>query len=125
MFTDIFQKLILLIFAVLFLWSAAVILLRLKNVNRTERIVILKTAEYFNAWIILLCFVTTMIYGIFNHYELKKSVHAIISLNYSEASQALNSNGTRYNMSEIICDEVVEKAINSIGKICNVNITVR
>ena len=60
---------------------------------------------------ILICFVTTMVYGVFNHIELKKSVHAIISLNYSEASQALNSNGTRYNMAEIISDEVVEKAI--------------
>ncbi|MBQ8904224.1 MAG: hypothetical protein IJY73_08080, partial [Oscillospiraceae bacterium] len=71
----------------------------------------MKTAEYFNAWIILVCFVTTMIYGIFNHFELKKSVHAIVSLNYSEASQALNSNGTRYNMAEVICDEVVDRAI--------------
>ena len=84
---------------------------RFKNVNRAERTQIFKTAEYFNAWIILLCFVTTMFYGIFNHFELKKSVHAIVSLNYSEASQALNSNGTRYNMAEIISDEVVETAI--------------
>ncbi|MBE7024125.1 MAG: hypothetical protein E7412_06660 [Ruminococcaceae bacterium] len=111
MLTDILQKLIVLVFGVLFVMSAARILIRWKNVNRTERTQILKTAEYFNAWIILVCFVTTMIYGIFNHFELKKSVHAIVSLNYSEASQALNSNGTRYNMAEVICDEVVERAI--------------
>ncbi len=111
MFVEIMQKLIILIVGVLFLASAAVILLRLKNVNRTERIQIFKTAEYFNAWVILVCFVTTMVYGIFNHVHLKKSVHAILSLNYSEASGAQNSNGTRYNMAEIISDEVVEKAI--------------
>ncbi len=111
MLTDILQKLIVLVFGVLFVMSAARILIRWKNVNRTERTQILKTAEYFNAWIILVCFVTTMIYGIFNHFELKKSVHAIVSLNYSEASQALNSNGTRYNMAEVICDEVVDRAI--------------
>ncbi len=111
MITDILQKLVLLIFGVLFLVSAVIILLRFKNVNRTERINILKTAEFFNAWIILVCFITTMIYGVFNHFELKKSVHAIVSLNYSEASAALNSNGTRYNMAEIISDEVVERAI--------------
>ncbi len=105
------QKLIILIVGVLFLASVAIIFFRSKNVNHTERTQIFKTAEYFNAWIILVCFITTMIYGIFNHFELKKSVHAIISLNYSEASQALNSNGTRYNMAEIISDEVVEKAI--------------
>ena len=101
MITSIIQKLIILIVGVLFVASAAIISLRYKNVNRTERTQIFKTAEYFNAWIILICFVTTLIYGIFNHFELKKSVHAIISLNYSEASQAQNSNGTRYNMAEM------------------------
>ncbi len=111
MVTDILQKLIIIIVGVLFAASAAVILLRLKNVNRTERTQIFKTAEYLNAWIILFCFVLTIAYGIINHFEMKKSVHAIVSLNYSEASQALNSNGTRYNMAEIISDEVVEKAI--------------
>jgi len=111
MLIGILQKLILLIVGLVLIWSAAVILIRLKNVNRAERVQIFKTAEYLNAWIILICFVTTMIYGIFNHYDLKKSVHAIVSLNYSEASQALNSNGTRFNMAEIISDEVVEKAI--------------
>ena len=111
MFTDILLKSIILIVGVLFVLSAAIIFFRLKNVNRTERTQIFKTAQYFNAWIILVCFITTMMYGIFNHFDLKKSVHAIISLNYSEASGALNSNGTRYNMAEIISDEVVEKAI--------------
>ena len=111
MITDLIQKLIILIFGVLFLTSAAIIFIRFKNVNRTERIQIFKTAEYLNAWIILVCFVATLVYGIFNHFELKKSVNAIVSLNYSEASQALNSNGTRYNMAEIISDEVVERAI--------------
>ena len=111
MITDILQKLIVLIFGVLFIASATIIFFRFKNTNRTECTQIFKTAEYLNAWIILLCFITTIIYGIFNHFEMKKSVHAIVALNYSEASQALNSNGTRYNMAEIISDEVVERAI--------------
>lgn len=111
MITDILQKLIVLIVGALFVLSAGIILWRFKNVNRTERIQIFKTAQYFNAFVLLLCFVTTMVYGIFNHIQLKKSVHAIVALNYSEASQALNSNGTRYNMAEIISDEVVGRAI--------------
>ncbi len=121
MFTDILQKLIILIVGLLFVASAAIICLRLKNVKRSESTQIFKTAEYFNAWIILVCFVTTMIYGIFNHFELKKSVHAIVALNYSEASQAQNSNGTRYNMAEIISDEVVERAIKK-GALKNVTV---
>ncbi len=121
MFTDVLQKLIILIVGVLFLLSAAIIFFRWKNVNRTERTQIFKTVEYFNAWIILVCFISTMFYGIINHFELKKSVHAIVSLNYSEASGALNSNGTRYNMAEIISDEVVERAIKK-GALENVNV---
>lgn len=113
MISDVVTKLIILIVGLIFVSSAAIIFFRLKNVNRTEIAQIFKTAEYFNAWIILVCFITTMLYGIFNHFELKKSVHAIVSLNYSEASQALNSNGTRFNMTEVICDEVVERAIKN------------
>ena len=121
MLTGILQKLIILIIGLIFAASVTVIFLRSKNTNRTERTQIFKTAEYFNAWIILVCFVITLVYGIFNHIEMKKSVQAIVSLNYSEASQALNSNGTRYNMSEIISDEVVERAIEK-GALENVTV---
>ena len=119
MVTSILQKLLILIVGLLFLASCAIIYYRSKNVNRTEFTQIFKTAEYFNIWVILICFITTGVFGVFNHYTLKKSVHAIVSLNYSEASQALNSNGTRYNMAEIICDEVVDRAIKK-GALKNV-----
>ena len=121
MFTDLILKLIIVTVGALFLVSATLICFRLKNVNRAERTQIFKTADYFNAWIILLCFVTAMVYGLFNHFDLKKSVRAIISLNYSEASGALNSNGTRFNMAEIVSDEVVERAIKK-GALKNVTV---
>lgn len=121
MLTYILQKLIILTVAVLFAVSAVKIFIRFKNVNRTEFRQIFKTAEYFNVWIVLICFVITVVYGFFNHLELKKSVNAVISLNYSEASQALNSNGTRYNMTEIISDEVVDRAIKK-GALTNVTV---
>ena len=111
MLIGILQKAIILIIGVLFILAVIKIFLRLKNVNRTECKQIFKTAEYLNAWLVLLCFVITLVFGIFNHFEMKQSVHAVVSLNYSEASQALNSNGTRYNMAEIISDEVIESAI--------------
>ena len=121
MLTAILQKLIILIVVVVFIVSLAIIFFRSKNTNHTERKQIFKNAGYFNAWILLICFVVTMVYGIFNHFELKKSVHAVVSLNYSEASGALNSNGTRYNMTEIICDEVVERAIKK-GALENITV---
>ena len=113
MLIDILQKLIVLIVGLLAVLAVVKILLRFRNVNRSERIQIFKSAEYFNAWVLLICFIVGIVYGVFNHFELKKSVSAIVSLNYSEAAQSLNSNGTRYNMSEIISDEVVEKAIEN------------
>ena len=111
MVTAIFEKLIILAVGLLFIASAVIIYFRAKNVNRTEFTEIFKRAQYFSLWVIIVCFTTTVVFGIFNHLGLKKSVHAIISLNYSEASQAQNSNGTRYNMAEIICDEVIDRAI--------------
>ena len=116
-----FQKAIILIVGLLFVLSAAGIVLRAKHVNRSERIQIFKTAGYFNAWILLLCFVITLVFSFFNHFQLKKSALAVISLNYSEASQAQNSNGTRYNMAEIISDEVVKRAIRK-GALENVTV---
>ena len=111
MITDIIQKLIILIVGLIFIVSIAIIFFRFKNTNHSERVQIFKTVNYFNVWIILICFVASIVFGVFNHIDMKKSAYAIISLNYSEASQALNSNGTRYNMAEIISDEVVERAI--------------
>ena len=105
------QKILILGVGIIFLTALAIIILRAKNVNHSERVQIFKSAEYFNAWILLICFVATMLHGVFYHIGLSKSVHAVVALNYSEASQALNSNGTRYNMSEILSDEVVGRAI--------------
>lgn len=111
MLTGIIKTLFLVIVGLIFVIAAATIYYRSKNVNHSEQVQIFKTAEYFNAWLLLLCFILTMGYSVFNHMTLKKSVHAVVALNYSEASQALNSNGTRFNMAEIISDEVIERAI--------------
>ncbi len=111
MITSLLVKLLFVIGFGLLLWSAIIIYVRSKNINHSEFINIIKTAKYLTPWVIILSVFFTCFFGVVNHISEKKSVHAIISLNYSEASQAQNSNGTRYNMAEIICDEVVKKAI--------------
>lgn len=122
MFTDILQKAILLLLGVLFATAVVIIFFRSKHVNRSERRQIFKNAHYFNVWVILLCFIATTAFAVVNHFDMRKSAHAVLSLNYSEASQALNSNGTRYNMAEIISDEVVERAIKK-GALENVTVS--
>ncbi|MBO5408381.1 MAG: hypothetical protein J6A61_03125 [Clostridia bacterium] len=121
MFTAMMAKLLILLAALVFFVAAVIIISRMKNVNRAEMVQIFKTAKYLNLWVIIICVVTTGVFGVFNHFKLKQSVHAIVSLNYSEASTAQNSNGTRYNSAEIICDEVVKKAIEK-GALENVSV---
>jgi hypothetical protein len=111
MIFSLLQKLLLAVVGLLLVVSAFKIYSRSKNVTRREFFNIFKSTRLVSAWILIFVFVMTSVFGIFNHLKSKHSVSAVIALNYSEASQAQNSNGTRYNMTEIICDEVVQKAI--------------
>lgn len=64
MITDILQKGFLLVVVLLFVLSAARMILRMRNVNHAERVRVIKAAEYLNAWTLLLCFVLTLLYGV-------------------------------------------------------------
>ena len=121
MISSLLQKLPLAVVGLLLVVSALTIYFRSKNVTKSEFLKIFKSTRLISAWILIFVFVISGIFGIFNHIKAKHSVTAIVALNYSEASQAQNSNGTRYNMAEIICDEVVEKAIE-MGALENVTV---
>ena len=121
MLMRITEKIPVLIPALLLLVAVITIFLRAKNVNPSEFKRIFKTAKYLGVWTLLITFVFSCVFGVFNHIDRKRSVLAIISLNYSEASQAQNANGTRYNPAEIICDEVIEAAIEK-GALENVTV---
>ena len=108
---SLLQKVPLLITGLVLLVAVLTIYIRSKNVTRSEFFKIFKNAKYVQAWILVFVLVLTGVFGVLNHMKSKQFVSSVIALNYSEASQAQNSNGTRYNMAEIICDEVVEKAI--------------
>lgn len=111
MYSSLLQKIPIAIAGILLVIAVLRIYFRSKNVTRSEFFKILKNTKYLQAWLLIFVFVLTGVFGVLNHIKSKQSVMAIVALNYSEASQAQNSNGTRYNMAEIICDEVIEKAI--------------
>lgn len=111
MIASILQKIPLAVVGILLILAVATIYFRSKNVTKSEFFKIFKSTRLISAWILIFVIGLSGIFAIFNHMKQKHSVTAIVALNYSEASQAQNSNGTRYNMAEIICDEVVEKAI--------------
>lgn len=111
MVASILQKIPLAVVGIVLVLAVATIYFRSKNVTRSEFFKIFKSTRLISAWILIFVIGLSGIFGIFNHMKAKHSVNAIVALNYSEASQAQNSNGTRYNMAEIICDEVLKKAI--------------
>ncbi len=111
MFTSLLYKLPALIAGIMLVIGIVVIYIRSKNVTKSDFVKILRNAKYFQAWVLIGVIVLTAFFGIFNHLKSKQFVSAVIALNYSEASQAQNSNGTRYNMAEITCDEVIQRAI--------------
>ena len=121
MISSLLQKLPLAVVGLLLVVSVLTIYFRSKNVTKSEFLKIFKSTRIVGAWILIFVIVISGIFGIFNHIKAKHSVTAVVALNYSEASQAQNSNGTRYNMAEIICDEVVEKAID-MGAFENVTV---
>ena len=121
MISSLLQKLPLAVVGLLLVVSALTIYFRSKNVTKSEFLKIFKSTRLIGAWILIFVIVISGIFGIFNHIKAKHSVTDVVALNYSEASQAQNSNGTRYNMAEIICDEVVEKAIE-MGALENVTV---
>ena len=121
MISSLLQKLLLAVVGLLLVVSALTIYFRSKNVTKREFFKIFKSTRLVNTWILIFVIVISGVFGIFNHMKAKHSVTAVVALNYSEASQAQNSNGTRYNMAEIICDEVVEKAIE-MGAFENVTV---
>lgn len=105
------QKIPFLIAGIFLCFGLAIIYFRSKNISRTEFFKIFKAAKFLQVWVLVVVLLLTGAFAVLNHLKSKQYVSAVVSLNYSEASMAQNSNGTRYNMAEIICDEVVEKAI--------------
>lgn len=65
----------------------------------------------FPMWTLLLTILFCLVFAVAYHMKSSKTARAVITLNYAEASWGQNANGTRYNMAEIICDEVLSRAI--------------
>jgi len=111
MLTSILYKLPYAIVGLLLALAVVIIYFRSRKLTRSEFFKVFKDAKYIQAWVLIVVFVFTGIFGVLNHLNARNWVSAVVALNYSEASLAQNSNGTRYNMAEITCDEVIEKAI--------------
>lgn len=65
--------------------------------------------------IISLTVVFVLILCIFFAFQNRNTVNVTMSLNYEEASKGLNPNSTRFNMYELVSNEVMEQAISYMG----------
>ncbi len=111
MLSSILQKIPLLVVGLLLLIAVITIYIRSKRVTKSESFKIFKSVKPLTVWVLVFTIVLTGVFAVFNHVKSKQYMMAVVALNYSEASQAQNTNGTRFNMTEIICDEVIERAI--------------
>ena len=111
MLFSILQKIPFIAVGIMLIVAGIIIYIRSKNVTKGEFFRILKNVKLLTLWVLIFTLASTAVFAVVNHIKAKQYVMAVVSLNYSEASQAQNTNGTRFNMTEIICDDVVEKAI--------------
>ena len=65
--------------------------------------------------LVLLALLLMVVYGGLAFLQTRQIATVSIALTYPEASSGLNPNGTRYNMSEALSDEVLERAIEFGG----------
>ena len=111
MFSSIMHKLPLIIVALMLFIAIIVIYFRSKGVSKSDFFKTVKSVKLLTVWVLIFTFALSGVFAVFNHVTAKNKMTAVVALNYSEASLAQNTNGTRFNMTEIICDEVIERAI--------------
>ena len=121
MLSSILQKIPLVIVCLMLLIAVILIYIRSRRVTRSDFLKMFRGIKPLTAWVLIFMFCITGVFAVFNHSSSKQNMTAVVALNYSEASQAQNTNGTRFNMTEIVCDEVIERAIRR-GALENVTV---
>ena len=101
--------------AVILLFSAVGIFKKSRNQTKSQTKAQFKKIKVFRFAALLFALVCCFVFTLGSYFDTEKQASAVISLNYSEASLGQNANGTRYNMSEIICDDVIERMAEKGG----------
>ena len=73
-----------------------------------------KTAQHVQS-LLLFSAVLMLVFMGFNYYRSRGTAQVIMTLNYEQASEGLNPNNTRYNVSELESEEVLAQAISYAG----------
>ena len=108
-------KLCILIILALIAFSVIVLCVKMRHLPFARKKHFLLTRRKTAAYVFVLMFVFAI--AVLAGFNLNKNseMQATITLNYTEASKAQNVNGTRFDMAEIICTDVLERAIEKGG----------
>ena len=108
-------KLCILLIAALTGFSAVVLYVKTRHLPfaRVRRFLLTKRRTEPRVLVLVFIFAVVMFAG----FQMQKNEQkqAVVTLNYTEASKAQNTNGTRFDMEEIICSDVLERAIEKGG----------
>ena len=87
-----------------------------KNRNIIARLTVAAMAIWENKWwILFLAAVAAAFFGWYSAMHREDSAKATLVLRYEQAYEGLNPNGTRFNINELLSDEVVGQAIRLAG----------
>ncbi len=87
-----------------------------KNRNIISRLTMAAMAVWENKWwILFLAAVAAAFFGWYSAMHREDSAKATLVLRYEQAYEGLNPNGTRFNINELLSDEVVGQAIRLAG----------
>ena len=87
-----------------------------KNRNIISRLTMAAMAVWENKWwILFLAAATAVIFAWHSAMHREDSARATLVLRYEQAYEGLNPNGTRFNINELLSDEVVGQAIRLAG----------
>lgn len=108
-------KLCMLAVAAIIVFSIAVIAVKTAHFpySRVKSFLLAKRRVRASAFVLTFLFTFAVFFGF--HMNKNGFKQAIVSLNYTEASKAQNSNGTRFEMAEILDNAVIARAIEKGG----------
>lgn len=115
MIPQIIKAAVILVSFFLFARAAVVFYKKSRHQTKSQTKAELKKVKIFSfgafVYAIIICFCFTLA----SYFDTAKQASAVVALNYAEASLGQNVNGTRFNMSEIISDDVMKRVIKKGG----------
>lgn len=115
MLSEILKAIVFLIITAMLVAGISVFYKKIRNITKSKTKAELKKLKLFKLSALVFAVIICFAYTIISYFDTSKQASAVIGLNYAEASLGQNSNGTRYNMAEIICDDVLERTIKKGG----------